>query len=178
MADTQRSIADLLALLADNCNGEITPQVMRDLVLSLNLAAGFMWVDTPAETPTAQAGTYYKAAGSTTLAYGQVFTHTDNRLTYTGAEPIQAFVIATTGLSIASGSNDLVGIQIAKNDGLIAHSEVRRLINSSPDVGGVGCMATVELDTNDYIELWIANHTQAVNTIVQFMQMLIIGRTK
>lgn len=43
MAETQRSLADLLALLADNTSQDISPQDLRDMLISIMGVYGELW---------------------------------------------------------------------------------------------------------------------------------------
>ena len=68
MPDTQRSKADILAnLFQDGQTAGITAQDMRDLIVSLTPDFAGLDFATPAATTISVAGTYVKAAGTTTI---------------------------------------------------------------------------------------------------------------
>lgn len=69
MPDTPRTLATLLGLLADNTTGNITPQVMRDLLVSVYPSRGQLELAPggSAATSFASAGVYTPLAGTTVL---------------------------------------------------------------------------------------------------------------
>lgn len=69
MADTPRTLATLLGLLADNTTGNITPQVMRDLLVSVYPSRGQLELAPggSAATTFASSGVYTPIAGTTVL---------------------------------------------------------------------------------------------------------------
>lgn len=69
MSDTPRTLATLLGLLADNTSGNITPQVMRDLLVSLYPSRGQLELAPGGSAATTFTGTgvYTPVAGTTVL---------------------------------------------------------------------------------------------------------------
>ena len=156
MADTARTKSALAALLADNTTGQISPQDIRDFLETMQPAYGSCYVTASAATTIAVAGTYYKAAGTTTQIDVNRFTHANNRLTYTGTPTVRARAIAMLSV-LTAGTNDVLGFKIAKNGTPIAASEIRRFVGTGTDVGAVALAVDVDLATNDYLEIWVTN---------------------
>lgn len=135
-------------------------------------AIGFMYMQNNATATTvASSGVAYKAAGTTTNdSITQKFTHTDNRLTYTGAltRDFRILVAAT----VTSGANNEIGLYIAKNGSVVTNSEQYITANAAGRAEGGSCQTVISLATNDYIELFVENDTAATNITVEFLSMI------
>lgn len=164
MADTKRTKADLLTNLFQDgqAAGAITAQDMRDLLVTLSPSNGAFSRDAAAVTTISAAGTYVKASGTTTLdTDAEDFDDaggTNNRLRYTGAPARHVNVVATLSVTCAS-SNQVLGFKLAKNGVLIDSTVVRDKLGSGSDIRALALTAIVDLETNDYIELWLTNET-------------------
>lgn len=116
-------------------------------------------------TTISTSGTPVKAAGTTTASsVNQKFTHTSNRLTYSGALT-RAFSVEVCG-SATSGNGKQIGFYVAKNGSVINESEIYVTTNSGSRAEGVACQTIVELATNDYIEIFVENATDTTNITV------------
>ena len=176
MADTERTIAQLLTIFEDGQPaGSISEQDVRDLIVSLVAAYGSMYVSTAIETAVAAQNTPLKALGTTTAGDAlHHFTHAANRLTYTGT-PDQEFIVSAA-LSLTAAQNDQVlAFHIAKNGAVIAASEIQRKAAKGADVGAATVMVEIDLSTNDYIELWVENKSSDANLTIEFMNLEIRG---
>ena len=116
---------------------------------------GEAYWSTPAATILA-AATPAKAAGNTTGLHLHGFTHTDNRMTYNGIASHDFLVNATTTLTKAGGGATVGHIYIAKNGVVEPGLEIRQSMAGSTDQVAMAIFGTVELVTNDYIELWVS----------------------
>ena len=67
MAQTPRQLADLLVALADNTVGAITPEDIRDLLVSLYPSRGQLTLQTPVATTFSGSGVYTPLAGTTVI---------------------------------------------------------------------------------------------------------------
>jgi len=162
MADTARTKAEILALMADNTVGAISPQDIRDMIVSMSAANGRISMDTPAATTITTPGTYYKAAG-TTVGGGDAadFTEaTTNRLTYTGAPTRHLSVVASATIS-AVGTDQVIGVKVAYNGVVIDASIARTIIKASGNAFSISCHIDQHMNTNDYIEAWVTNETSS-----------------
>lgn len=102
-------------------------------------------------------GVAVKAAGTTTFqsSVSQRFSHTDNRLTYTGAIT-RRFKVSIVASMLASNNTQL-GSYIAKNGSLVSFSEIYTTADGNNRSENTAIQAIVELAQNDYIEFWIEN---------------------
>ncbi len=163
MAETHRTLAEILANLPDNITGLIDPEDIRDLVISLNPVHGSLHRGVAADTVIGLAGTYVKALGTTIAGDLHDMTMSqDNRLTFTGPASRHFHVMASVSMT-ASGSNKIIGMKLAKNGVVLDQSVVRRAVTTGSDIGAAMIQADMSLDTGDYVEIWVTNETTATN---------------
>ena len=113
-----------------------------------------------------------KVAGTTTgQAVTQRFTHTNNRLTYTGA--LTRTVRVSVILGFTTGANDRVGVYIAKGGTVISFSESYATANAAGRVESVSGQTIVSLATNDYIEIFVQNESGIRNITVTELSVII-----
>ncbi len=176
MANTERTIADLLALLADNTTGDISEQDLRDVVVSLADSYGGMRISSAVETSIALVSTPVKCLGTTTIssAARDMDMPANNRLRYIGA-PTRYHEMTMALSVISASSNKVFGFYIAKNGTVDAASLITRKQGTSSDVGALSLTFHVGLATNDYVELFVENQTDATNITVNQMIMSMRG---
>lgn len=159
---TQRTITQVLALLADNTTADISPEDMRDLVETFRPRSAELYFSTPANTAVATVSTPLKVAGTTTLVTSPAavgFTMPENnRLTYGGTAKICACIQGHVSIT-ATGNGKVFNFYIAKNGTVLVQSQIRRKIGTGTDVGAMGFGAILEMVATDYIELWVENIT-------------------
>jgi len=176
MVDTVRTSAEMLALFADNINGDISAQDLRDLVASVVVPHGGYSVTTPAATVIAVAGTYVKAAGTTAelgTPVGMTMT-ADNRLTYN--ESVNKHFNVRVSASITSDTNNhILGIKIAKNGFLIDESETHGFVVSASKPIPFSCMADVHLTNGDYVEVFVTDIDGAASVTASKLTMVADG---
>ena len=173
MADVQRLQAAIIALYANNTSGDISPQDLRDLVVSIIPGWGGLYISTPVQTVIASGGTAVKMLGTTTAFDVQNFTHSNNKLLYDGAPTSRFFVWANVTFDIATGT-DTVSVQLFKDGSLITGAESRS-VNTAALPNTVSVMASVSLATNSYVEIYIENEDTTENIDTTQAQMFIIG---
>jgi hypothetical protein len=172
MADTQRSVSAILALLTDNSNGQISEQDIRDAFVSWRNGHGQIYVaagDAAAIT-ISDTSSYFEATNPTwTLSSGAHFfdeSGGDGRLTYTGIVPLVMHVACT--ISMTSGSNNQVTHwRIGKTGTTDEASEVQRKIGTGADVGSTALHLVTTLSTGDYLSLWVRNATGSNNVTLE-----------
>jgi hypothetical protein len=180
MADTKRTLADLLANLFQDGQsvGSITAQDLRDFLVSVQPCYGACYVSASGVTTITTADTPVKAAGTTTLLSGGVNVDDDgatsNRLRYTGTFTKHFFVSASVSMTSATGGDE-IGLHLAKNGVVIAASEILRTTNASSDHGAAYIHAGVDLAANDYVELWVDNNDNTNNVTITKMNLHMIG---
>jgi len=181
MAQTQRTLSDIFALLANNTTRQIGATDLRDAIETLRPREGECYVTSSAATTVSVAGTYYKAAGTTTLVAGAYEfdddSGTSNRLKYTGSVPVHADIVATISMT-AAASNQVIGFKVAKGGMVMDASTVRRKVGTGSDLGALVCRASVSLATGDYVELWVTNETTTTTVTVDNMNFHVTAFTE
>ena len=99
-----------------------------------------------------------KAAGTTTAdSNNSKFSHTSNRLTYTGA--FNTSFLVTVNTAVRSGaSNQNISIGIAKNGTILANSEMTIRTSTANQEHPGSTQYQIDLITNDYVELFVKNN--------------------
>lgn len=173
MADTRRSLSALQTVLADNTVGAISPQDVRDVLVSAAPPYGAMYISSSAATSLSADNTWTKVSGTTTSTNLKEFTMpANNRLTYGGVAPVHCHVVASISMT-AGANNQVFGFRIVKNgDETLTDSvasELRRKVGTGTDVGSLAVHYDSAMTTGDYLELWVENETSAAEpTITQF----------
>lgn len=140
-----------------NCIG-ITNTATRGFYYMVNNAT-----DTTIGLP--NTNVWVKADGTTTANSGNSkFTHTSNRLTYTGAFS-NSFQINVNSNVRTGSPSQVISIGIAKNGTILAESEmtIRTDISNQEYPGSTSCQ--LEMTTNDYFEVFVKN-TSSTNVRV------------
>ncbi len=108
----------------------------------------------PTSTTLTTLGTFYKIAGTTTASITQRFTASNNRLTYTGKEPITAKITAIIG---ALAPSDLVdfSIAIAKNGTVISNPNASLAPGTYYQSFSLTLVTEIDIVTNDYLEIFL-----------------------
>lgn len=178
MAETQRTLADLLSRLPDNITGDISPEDVRDIVATFAADHAEISLSAAAVTNVAVAGTYYKCAGTTVLtaipAAHNFTMPVDNRLTYTGTAERIVHVACNFSMSVL-GNNKLMKFRLARNGVTIPESEIQRWVSTGTDIGAASCQSLCTATVGDFIELWGANATDTTNFRIEAFQMVAIG---
>lgn len=117
---------------------------------------------------------FEKVVGVTTAsAINQKFSHTNNRLTYTGGIARAFRATAFCSAQAITTNATTILIRIAKNGVTIAESEAQSTTSATGRNESFPCQAIVELTANDYLEVWIANATNANNLLVTELNMIV-----
>lgn len=135
---------------------------------------GYSMAANAIETPVAVAGTAYKVEGTTTpYAINQRFTHTNNRLTYTGALTRFFQISASVSLRCPSRNNEQIGIYVAVNGVVVPESEVYTRTLASSDLVNANIIFVSELMTSDEVEIWVENEDSASNILVENLNCVV-----
>lgn len=155
---TQRSQAELDALLSTNGTRDISAARLRDLVESCVPSVGTLAYAT-ALTAIAAPSTFVKAANATTLALERRFSMPlAGRLRYDGPVDAIAHVSAALGVSAVIAAQ-LVAVGVAKNGVVIDDSVQRLLLAGAGALSHVSLLVDVDLEATDYLEVFVANET-------------------
>lgn len=119
-------------------------------------------------------GVAVKVAGTTATTVNERFTSSNNRLTYTGIRPILLSVDASYTVD-AVGNNKQFSTYIAKNGTISSASRSIIRVATGTDNRSGTCLDLLNLNTGDYIELWIANDTDTTGATVLDMTLRAIG---
>lgn len=125
-------------------------------------------------TTVAAANTYYKVAGTTTAgANNSKFTHTSNRLTYSGSVSRRFLVICT--LSFNSGNNNACrfGLYASASASVRTESKVLATADLAGRAENVTFQDVIEMQNADYIEVHCENTSAATDITVSDMNVTI-----
>lgn len=181
MADTQRTLTELLALFADGqVTGSLTPEDVRDLLVSMAPVNGGIYISAAASTTVAVSATYYKCEGTTTLIPDATSKYldmpADNRLRYTGVPTRNVMVEISGDVTLDAGTNIEIGFKIYKNGVAVAHTHSHVEIPANSKPAQFVARGFIEMATNDYVELWGENATDTNDFTVHDMVMTLDGK--
>ena len=115
-----------------------------------------------------------KVAGTTiAVSINQKFTHTNNRLTYTGAIEKSFKIIGVS--SFISGNNNVIGFNFFKNGTIINSNLSKATANSSGRAENITFQTITNLSENDYIEVYVQNKSGTQNITVEDLNVIIEG---
>ncbi len=173
MTQTQRTVAEVYALLPDNITEDISPQDVRDALITWRPACGSIYVAAADRaTITIPNNTDYVEATApawTLHANGYLFDESDGngRLTYTGIADVVMIVTATFSMTSAS-NNQVTHWRLGKNATPDAASETQRKIGATGTEVGAAAVTMLEpMSTGDYVSLWVRNATAGNDVIVE-----------
>lgn len=168
MADTQRSLAAIMALLANNATGDISPQDVRDMVESVRNRSGQISVDEVdgAAIVISDTVTYFEATAPawhlSPAADGFSEAGGNGRLTYVGVADVMVHASCTVSFSSPS-NNQVLHVVLAKNGVIDDHSEVIFKIGTAGDAESTAMHVIVAMSTNDYLSVKVRNSTSIAN---------------
>jgi hypothetical protein len=171
MPDTQRTESAILTLFADNNSGNISPQDLRDYVVSARPRSGTVYSTGPgAATTISIASTFYATNWNNTGTSQNLdgFTATaGGRLTYTGTEQIHAHIACTISFSVAVAAAKELEFRIAEDGTTKAGSKVLVDTNGNTTKASTALHWDAMMDTNNYIELYVANNTDTTDVTIE-----------
>jgi len=143
-----------------NCKGIVNSSAIAQMHFNNNATA----------TVVGAANTFVKIAGTTTPnAINQKFTHTNNRLTYSGGIN-RSFKIGAV-CSVSANNGQVISVRVAKNGVTLEDSEAQATISANGRFENLKCQTIIEMTTNDYVELFLAN---SANTNVTAQELNVI----
>lgn len=167
MADTQRSIAQVATLLADNTTQAISPQDIRDFLETFRPGNGEIYVSSPVLHTFTTASTWEEATdGTFTLTADSVnWAQTQNgRLYYTGTA--DRIVHASMSFSLVADTNNITfRIGIGLDGTVLPASPVRRKIGTGADVGAAATQAITQISAGSYLVPMIYNEDDNTTTL-------------
>lgn len=147
-----------------NCKGIINSSAIGQMYFNNSLNANSIGTT----------NVFEKINGITTASsINQKFSHTSNRLTYTGGLARSFKITASSSAASQNTNVILILIRVAKNGVTIAESEAQSTTSASGRYESFFSQCIVEMTTNDYVELWVANGTNANGIAVSEMNLII-----
>ncbi len=135
----------------------------RGIINTASTALAYMNNNNTA-SPTNILNQFVKISGTTIpSSANQKFSHSNNRLTYTGS--LTKYFKVSAILSASDGTNINIAARIAKNNTTLPESEAKATTSGNGRIENIKLQTLVELSQNDYIEIFVANKTNT-NTIV------------
>lgn len=176
MADTQRTLAALVAILANNVTGDISAQDIRDMLVSLAADHAELYVSGSAETTIATKDAWVDEGSTWTLsANARNFSEgTNGRLQFDGVA-VRAFMVAGTVSMTSPENNKTYEFGIGKNGTIWTPSIIQRKIGTGADVGAAPIAGIIEMDTGDYLTLQVRNTTDTSNVTVTKANISVVG---
>lgn len=134
-------------------------------------AYGECYISSVAATTISTTGVFAKVAGSTTADNLSNFTHpTNNRLTYTGTAT-RKFVV-TAALSFHGFSGNDYKFAFHKNgSSMLSSSIISTTGTGAGSLAHVSCQCIVELEYNQYIEMFVTNADATNSATVDFLNI-------
>ena len=178
MAETPKVLSALLAQLPDNTTGLISPEDIRDVVVSLFPSRGQLDLTATAATTFALTDTWYKLAGTTALdtSLGQdgFSQAANNELRATKAVNQVLLVTANVELLCAS-NNKTFGLTFAKNGTAITGIHVSALLANSNKGYGFSITALLPTAANDTISVYVRNETDTTSVTATSLTLSAVG---
>lgn len=178
MAETPKVLSALLAQLPDNTTGLISPEDIRDVVVSLFPSRGQLDLTATAATTFALTNTWYKIAGTTALdtSLGQdgFSQAANNELRATKA--VNQVLLITANVELLCGSNNKTfGLTFAKNGTAITGIHVSALLANSNKGYGFSITALLPTAANDIISVYVRNETDTTSVTATTLTLSAVG---
>jgi hypothetical protein len=136
--------------------------------------AQMFFTNNATQNPIATQNTFEKILGTTTAsAINEKFTHANNQLTYTGAITRSFAITASCSAASITTANAVITVRIAKNGTTLAESEAQATTSATNRNENFFCQTIVQLAQNDFIEIFIANNTSALNLLASELNVVI-----
>ena len=178
MAETPKVLSALLAQLPDNTTGLISPEDIRDVVVSLFPSRGQLDLTASASTTFALTDTWYKLAGTTaldtTLGQDGFSQASNNELRATKAVNQVLLITANVELVCAS-NNKTFGITFAKNGVAITGIHVSAVLSDSGKGYGFSITGLLPTSQNDTISVFVRNETDTTAVTATSLTLSAVG---
>ena len=115
-----------------------------------------VWIT--AASTTLGAATPAKASGTTNGTNCDGFSHSDNRLTYTGQVGRTFNVVIMASITKGAGGSSETASALYLN-GSPTGAEIGRTIASASDEGALAVGCLIKMKKDDYVELWLETDT-------------------
>jgi hypothetical protein len=147
-----------------NCKGVVNSSAIGQTYFSNNTV----------QNTIATQNVFEKIEGTTTpSSINQKFSHSDNRLTYTGGLARSFKVTSFVSANSVTTNSVTILVRIAKNGVTIAESEAQATTSATGRNESFPSQAIVEMTTNDFIEIFITNATNGNSLLVTELNVVI-----
>jgi hypothetical protein len=147
-----------------NCKGIVNSSAIGQMYYTNNTT----------QNPIATTGAFEKILGTTTASsINQKFSHTNNRLTYTGALARSFKVTSFVSANSVTTNAVTILVRIYKNGVAIAESEAQASTSATGRNESFPSQAIIEMVQNDYVEIFIANASNANNLLATELNVVI-----
>jgi hypothetical protein len=109
-------------------------------------------------------------ATTSLFSAGGELVHTNNRITYTGAIP-RVFQIEGI-ISVSSGNNHEIHAAFFRDGTLYPCSEQSVVASSGGKSGALPFQCVIELQENEYVEVWVKNSTATTNITLSNLNVI------
>jgi len=122
-------------------------------------------------TTVLEAGTWYKLSTNTTSIFSNNgLVHSNNRVTNTGGYK----VVKMEGIiSVSANNGNEIHASFFKNDSLIPCSEQSVVVNSGNKVDAIPFHCITDLQTGDYLEVWVKNNNSTQDITLDNINVII-----
>lgn len=178
MAETPKVLSALLAQLPDNTTGDISPEDIRDVVVSLFPSRGQIDLTAGGTTTFALTNTWYKLVCTTALDTGlgqDGFSQaSSNEIRATKA--VNQVLLCTATVEVSSGGNNKTySFTFAKNGVPITTSHVSDKFETSGALKTVTVIALIPTVQNDTISVYVRNDTDTTNLTTANLTLSMVG---
>lgn len=178
MTQTPKVLSALLAQLPDNTTGDISPEDIRDVVVSLFPSRGQIDLTAGGTTTFALTNTYYKLAGTTaldaTLGQDGFSMPANNELRATKA--VNQVLLCTANIEVSCGQNNKnYSMTFAKNGAAIDTFHVTERLASSGQPYFYSFTALIPVVQNDTISVYVRNDTDTTSLTTLNLTISAVG---
>lgn len=138
-----------------------------------DVASGNLYLTSIVTTSFSGANVPTKVLGATTaVGLFRVTSPANNRLVYTGTKTRRFSVTGSVSVT-SQAANKYFSFYIYKNGVKLPESEQAMRLSTGVDKGSLTITCTVQLSTNDYIEIWAANTSDGTSMTVETLNLTI-----
>jgi hypothetical protein len=177
MAQTQRSLAELFALLADNSTGAIDPADLRDVVETLRNGVGEISITAASPVVVTVQNTWQENSEATWAASANLLNWAmtvNGRLYYTGPSERMCHIAATLEVDLTSGGPGVAQMAIAKNGTVITTSITQQTIDTGVTHEATAIHAYTMAETGDYLSIMVRNTSATADIGIDFAQLFVM----
>lgn len=178
MAETPKVLTALLAQLPDNTTGDISPEDIRDVVVSLFPSRGQLDLTAGGTTTFALTNTWYKLVCTTALDGGlgqDGFSQASNNEIRATKAVNQVLLCMATIEASSSGNNKTYSFTFAKNGTVISTAHVSEKFETSGAVKTMTVIALVPTVQNDTISVYVRNDTDTTSLTTANLTLSALG---